>query len=117
MPEAKSCSICCIAMLSNITYKSAIERIFGENTPKRLSMNFIEMENALNKVGLKTNRLNSFPSEPSFNLLCQCRSKSRRFWHYIVYDKQRNIFLDPMPDEWPLDDYIISKCIAIVGKI
>ncbi len=35
--------------------------------------------------------------------------------HYIVYDSQRNVFLDPMPNGWPLEDYVISKCIEIIG--
>ena len=114
MPKPKSCSICCLAMLAEISFDQAIDCIFGNDKPKRLSMSLIEMEYVLNKIGLKTNKLDRFPDGPMFNMLCQCRSKSHGFWHYIVYDKQREIFLDPMPNKWPLDDYKISKCIEIV---
>ncbi len=114
MPKPKSCSICCLAMLTNLSYEQVMKTIFGEDKPKRLSMSFDEMEKSINKLGLKTSRLKTFPSQPKFNMLCQCRSISQGFYHYIVYDKQKNIFLDPMPKERPIEDYKITKCIEIL---
>ncbi len=115
MPQKKSCSICCLAMLADLSFEQVMEIIFGKTKPKRLSMSFVEMDKALNMLGLKTNILKAFPKQPIFNMLCQCRSRSQGFWHYIVYDKQNNIFLDPLPFPWPMDDYKISKCIEIVS--
>ena len=39
MPEKKSCSICCIAMLAGLNYDEVKTRIWGNVRPKRLSMN------------------------------------------------------------------------------
>lgn len=114
MPKPKTCSICCLAMLAGIPFNDVIEKIFGKTKPKRLSMSFPEMEHAFHKLGMNTNILKSFPSSPSFDMLCQCRSKSCGFYHYIVYDKEKSEFLDPMPKQWPLEDLKISKCIEIV---
>ena len=114
MPEKKSCSICCIAMLAGLNYDEVKTRIWGNVRPKRLSMNLVEMENALIKVGLNVKKVDKFPLDPHYNMLCQCRSKSYRWWHYIVYDCESKKFLDPLPKNWDIEDYKITKCIEIL---
>ena len=112
MPKPKSCSVCCIAMLTDKSFDEAIDLCFKE-TPKDFSMDFDAMEAALNKGKLKTIRLEKTPEVFTKNTLIECRHKIKRYWHYIVYDTEQQTFLDPIPNPPPISEYQFHRVIEI----
>lgn len=113
MPEPKTCSVCCIAMLANKTFDDAAKVCFRQYS-KDFSMDFDEMENALIKAGLKIRRLESTPDCIARDTLIECRHKSKHYWHYIIYDAGQKRFLDPIPNPPPVEEYEFFRAIEIM---
>lgn len=112
MSKPKSCSVCCVAMLANITFDDAVKICF-RHYPKDFSMDFDAMENALINAGLEIKRLEFTPDYIVKDTLIECRHKSKRYWHYVVYDAERKCFLDPIPNPPCIKEYEFFRSIEI----
>ncbi len=112
MPKPKSCSICCIVMLTHRNFDEIIELCF-EKELKDFSMDLNTMENILQKAGLQTTRLDSIPQKPQKDMLVECRNKMQQYWHYIVYDAEQKVFLDPIPNPPDLAEYDFYRVIEV----
>lgn len=112
MPRPKSCSVCCIAMLTSKSFDEAMNLCF-EKPPEDFSMNFDAIEIALHKANLKTCRLEKVPNALTKNALIECRHKTKKYWHYIVYDAEQRTYLDPIPNPPLIEDYKFYRIIEI----
>lgn len=114
MPKPKSCSVCCIAILTNKTFDDAMKLCFTHST-QDLSMNIDEMEKTLNRAGLRTLQVNTTPDNPTNNLLIECQHKLDKYWHYIVYNAEQHTYLDPIPNPPPIKEYKFFRAIEILN--
>lgn len=112
MPKPKSCSVCCIAMLTSRTFDEAKGLCF-ENEPKDFSMNFEAMGQSLRKANLNIVHLENGQNNFSCNALIECKHKTRGYWHYIVYDVEQQTFLDPIPNPPPISEYEFYRTLGI----
>lgn len=115
MPKPKSCSICCIAMLTGKSFEEAMVLCFGSHHPKTFCMDFDAMEAALQKANLNTHRLEKVPNTLTKNALIECRHKTKKYWHYIVYDAKQQTYLDPIPSPPPIEDYRFYRIIETLN--
>lgn len=112
MPKPKSCSVCCVAMLTGRGFDDTLKLCFAQE-PRDLSMSLEQIELVLNQAGLKTLRLDKVPSTTQDNMLIECRHKVKGFWHYIVYDADQKRFLDPIVNSPKIEDYEFTRAIKI----
>lgn len=112
MPKPKTCSVCCIAMLTGETFTQAMKRCF-DGEPEDYSIDFELMEKILNRAGLRTRMLDQIPSTLNSNLLIECYNQKENFWHYIVYDADAQKFLDPIPGSLTTEDYEFYRVIEV----
>lgn len=112
MTKPKSCSVCCIAMLTKNTFDDAVKLCFPQY-PKDFSMNFDAMKNALINAGLKIKCSDTTPNVITEDTLIECKHKTEHYWHYIVYDAEQNLFIDPIPNPPKVEDYEFFRSIAI----
>lgn len=112
MPKPKTCSVCCIAMLTNKTFAEA-EKLCFDKQPEDYSMDFDAMERALKRAGLNIIRMEEGSTTFSNNALIECRHKIEGYWHYIVYDAEQQSYLDPIPDPPPVSEYEFYRSVVV----
>lgn len=76
-------------------------------------MDFDAMEATLQKANLSTHRLEHFSSAAANDALIECRHKTQKYWHYIIYDAEQQVYLDPIPNPPPIEDYEFYRIIEV----
>ena len=99
-------------MLTRNNFNAALKLCFDEE-PDDFSMDFDAMNAALKKAGLDTVCLETVPKEPTNNMLIECQHKTEGYWHYIVYDTDRQTFLDPIPNPPAIEEYNLYRAIEV----
>lgn len=112
MPQPKTCSVCCVVMLSGKSFAAAMKYCFDQASTD-FSMTLDQMEAALNRTGLKTHQLEETPRSSRHNLLIECKNRKQGYWHYIAYDASTGHYLDPIPDPPPLEEYDFYRSIEV----
>jgi len=102
IPQANSegCGIACLAMVAGISYRKAVQTVFGNRKKSTHEINIHQLAKSLKKFGFNTKLSNSFKKHNKARaVIIGFMWPGETEGHYIVYVPDEDKFLDPAWDD------------------
>jgi len=110
------CGVACIAMLANIDYDTAWYVSSPYMNHSEGNIPFESFLSIFNRLGFKGIFTSLEPREKQNSGLCEItyNRDGKKTWHYIVWDSEQKLFLDPQKK--PQENFVITKFLEILKK-
>lgn len=117
--KSGDCGVCCLAMLTGKDYAEAWQACAPFLDCAEGNISFEKLPDLFDRLNIavsSNDRLETEAVLPSLGCLCEIYyfRKDRKCWHYIVWDAQNKVFIDPQNK--PARHFHLSRVLVLAQK-